>query len=190
MTATAIPADGLQAIEAALWQELLRASQDREHEWRVGVLATADGDLPDARSVVLREVDVARRNLLIFTDARSPKVRQIEQQAAGVLVLWSKALSWQLRLKLRLSVCVDGLAVSSRWASLKLTPSAQDYLSPLPPGSTLDPQQAMPSPPRQSRGHFAVLAAEVVGIDWLELGCSGQRRAVFDRAGQGRWVAP
>jgi len=180
----------LADIEASLWQELVRAAAERDHGWRIGVLATADGDVPDARSVVLREAQPATRSLLIYTDSRSPKVSQIGRQPAAVLVLWSKALSWQLRLRLRLDVSVDGLAVSSRWARLKLTPSAQDYLSPLPPGTTLDPSQPTPPPQRQSRGHFAVLAAEVLSVDWLELGDEGQRRSVFASGGGGRWVSP
>jgi hypothetical protein len=34
-----------------------------------------------------------------------------------------------------------------------------------------------------------VIAAEVEGIDWLELDARGHRRAVFD-GGTARWVAP
>jgi hypothetical protein len=44
-------------------------------------------------------------------------------------------------------------------------------------------------PARESREHFAVVAAEVNAIDWLELDARGHRRAVFDD-GPARWVAP
>jgi len=76
--------------------------------------------------------------------------------------------------------------VSSRWARIKLTPAAQDYISPLPPGSPLG---AVPAPERQSREHFAVLTARVQSIDWLELHAEGHRRASFDATGR-RWLAP
>jgi hypothetical protein len=179
----------LEEIEAATWRELALAAHTRGHPWRVAVLATRDGEGVDARSVVLREVDAAARELLIFTDARSPKAHQVQAQPEGMLVMWSEALGWQLRLRLALGLLSEGLAVSSRWARLKLTPAAHDYLSPLPPGSTIDAPLPAANPPRESRDHFAVIAARVLRIDWLELDARGHRRAVFDESGS-RWVTP
>jgi hypothetical protein len=184
--------DDLGAIEAAIWRELEHAVRDRSqgpaHPWRVGVLATRDGYSVDARSVVLRELD-STRTLLLYTDARSPKAQQIEQDGRGSLVLWSAALGWQVRLRLALTLETSGLAVLSRWARLKLTPAAHDYLSPLPPGTPLETAHKPAHPKRESRDHFAVIAAEVQAIDWLELDARGHRRAVFD-AGTARWVTP
>lgn len=191
----------LQAIEAAVWDELETAVADKAHAWRVAVLATAGnaGDLheaeagttsgADARCVILREVQRATRTLVFFTDARSAKVAQIALRPAGLLVLWSAALSWQLRLAVALDVATSGLAVSSRWARLKMTPAAQDYLSPLPPGSAIDHPHPAPAPERSTREHFAVVSAKVHRLDWLELHAQGHRRAVFDDAGA-RWVVP
>ncbi|MCA0240279.1 MAG: pyridoxamine 5'-phosphate oxidase family protein [Proteobacteria bacterium] len=176
----------LDAIEAELWSQLERAPRERGHGWRVGVLATGDGaGGADARSVVLRDVDRARRALIFYADSRSAKVRQIAARPQGTLVLWSPALSWQLRLRVTLAVRTNGLAVSSRWARLKMTPGAQDYLSPLPPGSPID----APLPERGSREHFGVVTAVVDAVDWLELHADGHRRAGFDGRGR-RWLVP
>ncbi len=177
--------DDLPALEDTIWQELARATRDRGHAWRFAVLATVDGEAADARTVVLRDTDRATRTLLIYTDARSPKAAQLTAHPLGTLVLWSPQLSWQLRLRVRLALETSGLRVSSRWAQLKLTPAAQDYLSPLPPGSPL----AAAAPERQSREHFAVLAAVVLSLDWLLLAATGHRRARFDAAGAA-WVTP
>lgn len=177
----------LPEIETALWRELGRAPLDRHHEWRTPVLATASDEGPDARTVVLRETDAQARELRVFTDARSAKVRQIAAQPRGMLVLWSKRLSWQLRVRVQLQVHEEGLAVASRWARLKQSPAAQDYLSPLAPGSPLDSE--VPGRPVAERGHFALVTACVLAIDWLELHAEGHRRALFDAAG-GRWLAP
>jgi len=175
----------LREIEAAVWRELAQCVDDRAHAWRVGVLATTDGEMAHARSVVLREWDAASRTLTVFTDSRSPKVREIEAHPQGMLVLWSERLGWQLRLRVQLAIETAGLRVSSRWARMKMSPGAQDYLSPLPPGSPL--VHAVQT--RESRGHFAVATAQVLSADWLELHAEGHRRALFDAEG-GRWVAP
>lgn len=177
--------DDLAAIERAIWHELHQAVHARGHAWRVGVLATRDGDEADARSVVLREIDTEERALLIYTDARSAKVAQIAAHPLGMLVLYSDELGWQLRLKVALEVATSGLAVSSRWAQIKLTPGAHDYLSPLSPGSKL----SKPRPERGSRDHFAMITAAVQSVDWLELHADGHRRARFDAQGP-HWLAP
>jgi len=186
----------LADIEAAIWRELARAPLDRHHEWRTPVLATADDEGADARTIVLRECDADARELRLYTDARSAKIVQIASRPQGTLVMWSKRLSWQLRLRVRLHVQTDGLAVASRWARLKQSPAAQDYLSPLAPGSPLPPgaQTAAdtadgPGRAMPERGHFCLVTASVLSVDWLELHASGHRRAVYD-AGGGRWLVP
>ena len=182
--------EDLTTIEAAVWRELEAAVSGRGHPWKLGVLATRDGEEADARSVVLREIDSAARELLIYTDARSPKALQIATHPQGTLVLWSRELGWQLRLKLVLSMATSGLAVTSRWARLRLTPAAQDYLSPLPPGSTLEQPLPLASIQKESRDRFAVITAGVQLVDWLELDARGHRRAVFEAGRPGRWVSP
>jgi pyridoxamine 5'-phosphate oxidase len=182
----------LPEIDAALWRELSRAVRDRHHPWRFATLATvsaqADGVHPEARTVVLRDCDRVARRLLVYTDARSAKVQQAERRPQGVVVAWSPALGWQLRLHVALVLHTSGLQVSSRWAQLQLTPAAQDYMAPLPPGT---PQAGAGTavPDRDSRAHFAVLECQVQSTDWLELHRDGHRRARFDAEGS-RWLVP
>jgi pyridoxamine 5'-phosphate oxidase len=177
---------GLPALEDAVWQELSRAAHDKQHGWRLPVLATVAGDAADARTVVLREADRATQTLLLYTDARSPKAAQIAAHPQGTLVMWSATLGWQLRARVRLAIETEGLRVTSRWAKLKLTPAAHDYLSPLAPGQPLG---TAPEPQRTSREPFALIVAEVQALDWLSLAQEGHRRACFDAQG-GRWVTP
>ena len=190
---TATRLQTLADIEHALWQELTRAPHDKHHEWRTPVLATLDGNTADARTVVLREVDASAATLLFYSDARAGKLAQLQAAPRGTLVLWSRRLSWQLRLRVALSADTDGLAVAARWAQLRLSPAAQDYLSPLPPGAEANPPaEAMEAALRTAppeRGHFAVLRARVLSTDWLELHRDGHRRARFDADGA-RWLVP
>ncbi len=178
--------ESLQAIEAAVWRELLAAPHDKQHPWRTPVLATTDGELGDARTVILREVEQAQSRLLIYSDARAGKVAQIAGHPKGTLVMWSPGLGWQLRIRVHINAIADGLELSSRWALLKLSPAANDYLSSLAPGSPLD--NALHA--RGDRAHFALLQAQVLSIDWLELGAQGHRRASFGKDATGRWMQP
>jgi pyridoxamine 5'-phosphate oxidase len=175
----------LPLIEAALWQELERATRDGQHEWHTPVLATTDGTVADARTVVLRAVDLEARQLLFYSDSRAPKVARLRSHPHGTLLMWSRRLSWQLRAQVRCEIETDGLAASSRWARLKFSPAAQDYLATMPPGAPLDSAVAT----RGERAHFAVVTASVIAIDWLELHPDGHRRALFE-GGAARWIQP
>jgi hypothetical protein len=188
----------LDEIETSIWSELEHCVAARPrakpgeadaggspHEWRVAVLATVDDGQADARSVVLREVDAAERRLVFYTDARSPKVRQIEASPQGTLIFYSRELGWQLRMQVRLNVETDGLAVSSRWARLQTSAGARDYQSVATPGRPLD----APLSELGVRGHFAMIEAMAETVDWLEVHPEGHRRAVLggDRS---HWVQP
>jgi hypothetical protein len=177
----------LEAIRAVCWRELERAAADAAHDWRVMALATADAaGVGDARCVVVREASSAERTLMFYTDERSPKVARIREQPQATLLAWSRTLGWQLRIRARLTVETSGLKTSSRWARMKMTPGAQDYLSPIPPGARL----GQPVPPdRGTRDHFAVVTVQVEAIDWTELHAEGHRRALFGPDGAD-WLQP
>ena len=178
--------DSLTLIQTELWQQLELAARQREHEWRTMALATVEHGEAQVRSMLLREVDVAAHELVFFTDSRAPKVPQLRALPIATLLCWSSRLGWQLRLRVQLDVDASGLQASSRWARLKLTPAAQDYLSPLPPGS---PVAQHYEPQRASREHFAVVTAKVLSLDWLELHADGHRRARFG-PGSAQWLQP
>jgi len=197
--------DGLAALEERLWQELSLAAATKGHGWRIAALATVGPDgLPDARNVVLREVDPAMRRLCFFTDARAPKVTHLRHQPQAVLLMWCPRLAWQLRLTLNCEVQEEGLAASSRWAQLKLTPAALDYLSQRAPGTTLAPQDlptamdpaalaasaALQAPALSNREYFAMVMGEVRKLDWLGLAPGGHRRAQFSAGAEPCWLQP
>ncbi len=173
-----------QEIRPQIWKELGRASLDRHHEWRTPVLASTDADgLADARTVVLRQVDAVTGHLEIYTDKRSPKVAQLVSQPLATLVFWSARLSWQLRARVRFSVMTSGPYVESLWQNMKQSPAAGDYLSPAAPGAALPADQLAVDTPNLTHG-FAVLRAQVLEMDWLELSRNGHRRA---RLTDGNW---
>ncbi|WP_300555665.1 pyridoxamine 5'-phosphate oxidase family protein [Limnohabitans sp. Rim8] len=181
-------------IRPQIWKELGRASLDRHHEWRTPVLASIDADgLPDARTVVLRQVDVGAGLLTFYTDSRSPKVAQLQAQGAAMLVFWSARLSWQLRVRVTCSVITSGPEVEALWQGVKQSAAAGDYLSPLAPGAVLPHgsrsagADAAHAP--TSTHSFAVLRAQVLQMDWLELSRQGHRRAQLS-ANTWEWLTP
>ena len=194
------PFEALQTppeIRKRIWQELARAVQDRHHEWRTPVLATVQmGGTPNARMVVLRQVDADLARLIIYTDSRSDKVSELANRSEAMLVFWSKRLSWQLRVRISATVHVTGPLVDAAWERVRQTAAAGDYLSAAAPSSTLPAAPAIkdgtqptnPSNPT-SQHHLAIIEAQVQEIDWLELARNGHRRARL-RADTWDWLTP
>jgi pyridoxine/pyridoxamine 5'-phosphate oxidase len=87
----------LELIQTEVWEQLAAATNDLQHPWRTPVLATINGHLADARTVVLREVDAPARRFMIYTDERAAKVPQVLGHPVGTLVMWSPQMGWQLR---------------------------------------------------------------------------------------------
>lgn len=182
-------------IRQRIWLELQRATHDRHHEWRVPVLATVDADqLPQARTVVLRQADARLHTLQIYTDSRSPKVAELLAAPDVVLVFWSKRLGWQLRVQAVASVQHSGPEVDAVWERVSQSAAAGDYLADSAPGDALhdtsdvgavSPVASQP----QAVHHLAIITAQVQAIDWLELARSGHRRAALTRDGW-EWRVP
>jgi pyridoxamine 5'-phosphate oxidase len=205
--ATIDPAPGASAGPGAAAKQAGAADADDPPEM-IGAIEpreaidAADLCWPDARTVVLREVMPQERLLVIYSDARAAKLRQLQASPRALLVMWSRRLGWQLRLRVHIEAHSDGLAATSRWMRMRATPAAQDYLSPLTPGTPLSDggagpadlgagarPSAAPGGAAGQRTHFSVLLATVHSIDWLHLHPDGHCRARFDADGS-RWLVP
>jgi hypothetical protein len=122
-------------------------------------------------------VNPIQGQIQIFTDARSPKVTEIGDTSNAVFVFWSTKLSWQIRVRVDISVLTTGPVVAALWDRVKQSASAGDYLSPSAPGSLLSSDASEPVEIGYVEPNFAVLNAQVREIDWLELARTGHRRA-------------
>ena len=178
-----------QDVRQQIWKELGRASVDRHHAWRTPVLATVGCDgSPDARTVVLRKVDPNQQTLCFYTDARSTKVSELTKEPKAVLAFWSARLNWQLRVKGEISVATDGPELQALWQRVQQSASAGDYMATEAPG-TERPAGFSVAQNLSRDHHFALLHAQVLQMDWLELGHGAHRRARL-RADTWQWLIP
>lgn len=167
-----------QEIRDQIWKELRRATQDRHHEWRTPVFATSGlSSAVNARTVVLRAVDSKANKLQIYTDARSSKASEIVIQQQAIFVFWSSKLNWQLKVQVKATLVTSGPQIQQTWAQVKQTASAKDYLSSFAPGTSVISYYQTGEQDQSNSSHFALVNAEIVDMDWLELARSGHRRA-------------
>ena len=196
------PEDSLPDILAHAWSLLVRGGADRKSPVHTPVIASVDAaGLPQVRVMVLRKADPATATLRLHTDARSPKVAQLNGKAVAVLA-YHPAEQVQLRIAGTARVLTDDDVVEGIWNQSTLF-ARRCYLAEHPPGTPLPgPSSGLPAwiegqqPTAEqivpARANFATLWIEVTAIDWLHLANSGHRRAVFRSADgwSGEWVAP
>ena len=200
------PADALPTtlpdILAHAWSLLVRGGADRKSPVHTPVVCSVDADgLPQARVMVLRKANPEDGTLRFHTDARSPKVTQLDGGAVAVLA-YHPADQVQLRLAGTARILTDGATVDGIWDASTLF-ARRCYLAEHPPGTPLpgpgsglpawiEGQQPTPEQIVPARENFATLWIGVTSIDWLHLANSGHRRAVFRAADgwAGSWLAP
>lgn len=195
------PEDSLPDILAHAWALLVRGGADRKSPVHTPVVCSVDEQgLPQARVMVLRKADPAAGTLRFHTDARSPKVAQLDGKPVAVL-----AYHPQEQVQLRISGTARiarGDDAEAQWNQSTLF-ARRCYLAQQPPGTPLpgpasglpawiEGQQPTADQIMPARENFAVLWVGVTEIDWLLLANSGHRRALFraEDGWAGVWAAP
>jgi hypothetical protein len=194
--------EDLPAILAHAWSLLVRGGADRRSPLHTPAVASVDAHgLPQARVMVLRKADPATACLRFHTDARSPKVMELDGRPVSVLA-YHPGENIQLRISGTARIGCDDAEVDGLW-NQSTNFARRCYMAEQPPGTPLpgpasglpawiEGQQPTTEQITPARPNFAVLWVTVKAIDWLHLANSGHRRAVFRSADgwAGAWVAP
>jgi hypothetical protein len=186
------PPRSLDAFLHLAWDELSRAAGSAKHGFHLPVVASVrtDAPLPDARTVVLRQVDRAQRLLIAHTDVRSPKVEQLEKCPEAMWVFYDPSLKLQLRVSGHTRIEIDTPLAQQRWEASNES-SRRCYLAPHVPGQPSDEpsvnlpehvQQRVPSMAETEPGrvNFAAVVTTARTLDVLWLHHAGHYRARYD----------
>lgn len=169
-----------------VWQELIRATKDRHHNWKTPALASmARNGSPQVRTIVLRQANQDCWTLDAFTDLRSAKCEELSYCHKAQLVFWSKRLRWQLRVSVNATVHHDGDLVKQAWARVGQSKVSRDYLSVQAPGNEIKSSPIIEALSLNSPNHhhLGVLRFHVTSMDWLALGSESHCRAHIDPDG-------
>ncbi|MBY3158284.1 pyridoxamine 5'-phosphate oxidase [Rhizobium laguerreae] len=187
----------LAEVDASAWAELESAAADPPSAFRYLNLCSVDArGRPQARMVVLRRVDVARRLLEIHTDVRSPKWQEISADPRVTLLGFGPQPKVQLRLQG--SAELHGPASECAAEAWSLLPgSTRSTYMGGPPGDDIGERPTSEGKAADADGQafFGVLLFRAETLDWFQLRQADNRRAVFayDHLGSltsSRWVNP
>lgn len=161
--------------ESVLWELLARAAKAGPPVgFKSLTLATIgiDGS-PQARTIILREVDAAARTLGFHADSTSAKCDELGRNPSAALVGWDAEAKLQLRIAATISRHFADAVAHEMWA--RQSTSSLDVYRQLRRSG----EPAPSAPPRGDEPQlfrFAALIAGVRSIEALHLGVPGQLR--------------
>lgn len=195
----------LGAVLDECWHLLGDGAADPQHDFHLAALGSAHASFGCAlRTVVLRRVDPAARQLWFYTDLRSRKIGEIEADPRVALLFHALSDDTQLRVQADATIHRRDAVAERAWRALKPR-QRRDYLVSGPRGlpwawptsglpTELESRDPSTAESEAGRLNFAVIVCHVRQIDWLYLTPYGHRRAVFvwTREGQLRtsWLVP
>lgn len=184
----------LATVEAHVWSLLQQALAEPQSALRIPVVTNVGLDgLPEARILVLRDVDRKARRLSFYTDKRAPKVRALVHRPEVTWLFYDPATMLQIRATGTITLHHDDEVANTAWADCPLA-SRIPYLGAVASGQVVDE----PAPAEhvadleateRGRGHFILARCTVEVLDVLQLHPTGHRRARV-RPGQAEWIAP
>lgn len=146
--------------------------------------------LPDTRTIVLRKI-LDKRELVFYTDRRSPKVTQFEQNKHAVALLYDRAA--QLQLRIHGTIEIDTHSALFKDAHDRVPNQAKiNYNTLKAPGEAALSED----PDRNDEAlHFALLRFLPHTFDLLHLTLEGGRRIEVKSThegtlGKARWLVP
>jgi len=181
-----------ETLGPLIWQRLATAPASPPDPMRTPVFASGDDGDWSLRTVVLRGVNAAERELTGYSDARAAKVRQSLRHAAVQWLFYDAAARIQIRVRGRCRFHHRDPIAVALWETVPEA-NRMNYRTPVAPGEPLSDAASPLDGAASGEENFAVLITTVDEMDWLELGSPRHRRIRLRWAGgawSGQWIQP
>ncbi len=113
--------DNLQLMYAAAWAMLIEGAKTYTHPMHQFSLVTVDGNLPAARTVVLRKTNQPELSINIHTDVRSPKVQQLKNNPNAVALFYAHEQRMQIKLTTTATIQTNNDVTKQAWSKARLS---------------------------------------------------------------------
>ncbi|TXD50751.1 MULTISPECIES: pyridoxamine 5'-phosphate oxidase family protein [unclassified Polaribacter] len=123
-----------QILEEAK-QELVNGHSKKRHAFRYFVLATNENGKPRQRTVVLRKT-LADLSLVIYTDKRTQKVKDIQDNAEFSALFYDSKKLLQIRVEGKAELITDKEQIATYWHTVQAE-SRKDYTTSIAPGTPI-----------------------------------------------------
>ena len=182
--------DNLDDIKFAMLNALKRASSDNKSAFRYIIFNTISKGFPNSRYVVLRKFKIETQELFIYTDFRSTKISEIQENPLVSVLAYDKQKNCQIKLKGEISIHHEDEIALEHWNSLH--GGKESYNTEKKPGAEVNSlKEAHQMKSEFDDVYFAVIVLKVSQAEILQLNKEGHIRALFDfEEGKSSYLVP
>lgn len=167
-----------------LIQELKLGVNEKNHPFRFFTLATCDeNNVPQARTVVLRDVN-EDGSISFYTDKRSQKVTQLQNNPKVSLLFYHPEKLLQLKINGEAAFETNTAVLETTFTSL-YEKSKNDYTTLKPPGSSIS--NATQVEYLTVENYFCKITIAPTTIEYLRLKRPNHLRVRFNKKNQEEW---
>ena len=168
-------------------QDLHSAVKDAAHEYHLFTVATSSNNIPELRTVVLRDIDLDNYKISFHTDSRSPKYNQLIKNSSVSALFYSISKRTQIRIKGNAEASKDKELLRSLWDKLSKD-SKECYQGEIPPSGIMPDTKILndiiddPSMDNNNFGfeNFSRITIDVSSFEILRLHHLGHKRLLCD----------
>ncbi len=179
--------NNLEDIEVQIWEELHQSTKSANTPFHQGVLASINDNVPEQRSVIVRNVDISEKTISFNTDIRSLKIEQLKINGTVSWLFYDKTLKVQLRMYAKAIIHIEDDVAKLAWEQSRLS-SKMCYTTQQKPGSFINEPELIevnktdvePELLAFAHDNFAVIETKIFAIDFVFLNRKGNKRAYFD----------
>ena len=179
--------NNLKDIEVQIWELLDQSANSANSPFHQGVFASINNNIPEQRTVILRNANYSERTLTFNSDIRSLKVEQLKINNSASWLFYDKTLKVQLRMYAKTIVHVDNVTTEIAWEKSRLS-SKLCYTTQQKPGSFINEPEFIEVNQTEvepellifAYDNFAVIETKIYAIDFVFLNRKGNKRAYFD----------
>jgi|TARA_B110000238_G_scaffold200684_1_gene251809 pyridoxine/pyridoxamine 5'-phosphate oxidase len=165
-----------QLLEEAK-RELINGHSKKRHPFRYFVLATNENGKPRQRTVVLRKT-LLDLSLVIYTDKRTQKIKDIQNNAAFSALFYDSKKLLQIRVEGKAELITDTEQIASYWHTVQAA-SRKDYTTNIAPGSPIINPDDVGYKPEEN--YFCPVKLIPNTIEYLRLKRPNHLRVLFSR---------
>lgn len=141
------------------------------------VLATSENGKPRRRTVVLRKT-LLDTSLVINTDKRTPKIKDIQNNAEFSALFYDSKKQLQLRIEGKAELITDTVQIARYWHTIQAS-SRKDYTTNSAPGNpVINPDDI---PYKSEENYFCPVKLILNKIEYLRLQRPNHVRILFSR---------
>tara|TARA_B100000989_G_scaffold183686_1_gene138260 strand:+ start:435 stop:1010 length:576 start_codon:yes stop_codon:yes gene_type:complete len=187
-----LPENTLEEIPSIIFSELRKAACRKKHPFKNVVLTTVKEQTPHSRWVVFRKLTL-EKNLLVYTDARSEKIKNLRKNPNCGLLFYNNRQGLQIYFSAVSTIHQKNELTKKYWQGI-VGKSSENYTSVNPPGSLINNiAKGHKTDKDLNDKHFSIIELKPVNMMILQLSRDGHIRVNFAKINndwKGSFIVP